>query len=97
MKITNDTVINVRVPSALKKKFNIAIWFLDMSNVMQTFMQNMVRDYERQYWVIKVTANKQEQYEMITNMFWVEIKKERLEELKKAYPKSKTGVGIYGD
>jgi hypothetical protein len=28
---------------------------------------------------------------------WVEIKKERIEELKEAYPKSRSGVGIYGN
>lgn len=60
-------------------------------------MQEIVREYEKQYWVIKVWANKQDQYDMITNMFWMEIEKERMDELKRCYPKTKKNIVIYGD
>ena len=97
MKTVNDSQIVFKLPTPLKKKFNIATWFLDMSTVLQHYVQDYVREHEKQYWIIPIRWNKNDQYNIIAKMYWMEIKEERMEELKKAYSKTRTGVGIYGN
>jgi hypothetical protein len=67
MKIQKQETIGFRVNPILKKKFNVAIGFIDMTNAFTHFMQQTVREYENQYGIIKVSACKAEQYELIAN------------------------------
>lgn len=95
MRLYKNDSLTIRLNPILKSKFNIAIWFLWLSEVLNNMIQDYVRDYEKQFWVIPVSTNKSDQYDILTKMFWVKINQSRFEELINSYPKSRKGIAIY--
>lgn len=97
MKLYKNDTITVRVNPILKAKFEVAIWFLWVSDSISYYMQNIIRDFEKQYWIIPTWADKNTQYDIITKMFWVKLSKKRFEELLESYPKTKKNIAMYWD
>lgn len=91
--------ITIRVNPILKDKFSVAIWFLDISAVFSEFMQTYVREYEKNIWQpIPLRIDKQWTYDLITNVYWIKITKERYDEILALYPKTrKQNRAIYWD
>jgi len=88
MQLYKNDVITIRCSSILKDKFQVAIGFLWMSEAISVFMQEKVRDWEKQYWIIPIRANKDEKYDLITKCFWVKINKSQFDHLESLYPKA---------
>lgn len=86
MYLYKNWVITIRCSTILKEKFNVAIWFLWLSESISHFMQDKVREYEKQYWIIPIRANKDEKYDLITKMFWIKINKTEFDHLESLYP-----------
>lgn len=95
MRLYKNDILTVRLNPILKSKFNIAIWFLSISEVLSRFIQDYVRDFEKQFWVIEVSVNKDTQYDIITKMYWVKIDKQRFKRLIEAYPKTRKNTPMY--
>lgn len=95
MRLHKKEALTFRLHPILKSKFNIAIWFLSITEVLWTFVQDYVREYEKESWIIEVTTSKDTQYDIVTKMYWVKLDRKRFEELIEAYPKTRKGIAIY--
>jgi len=90
MKLYKSTSINIRVNDILKKKFEVAIGFLWISDVFSSFMQDYVRKFERETGkTIPVWTDDSTLYNIITQIHWVKLSKTKFDELKSYYPKTK--------
>lgn len=88
--------ITIRVNPILKDKFIVAIWFLDLSAVLSEYMQTYIRKYEKDIWQkIPIRTDKQGAYDIITNLHWIKISKERYNSLSELYPKSRKDAVLY--
>lgn len=65
--------VTIRTSDMLKKKFSITIGTLNMSQVLETFMYEYVRNYERDFWVIQVNRHKWEMIDVIKKHLWIKI------------------------
>ncbi|QFR39166.1 hypothetical protein A9Q91_02940 [Candidatus Gracilibacteria bacterium 28_42_T64] len=59
----------------LKEKFHVSIGPLEMTSVIEGFMWNYIKDFEKQYGQIPISPNNSEKYDIIRNMFGVKITK----------------------
>lgn len=90
MKLYKTDTINIKVNPILKKKFEVSIWFLWMSDVISAFMQKYVRDFEKDLWKpIPVSIDDSTAYNIITQIHWVRLSKTKFDELKSYYPKTR--------
>ena len=92
--------ITIRVNPILKDKFFVSCWFLDISAVISQFMQDYVREYEKHIKDIKpipVRTDLDWLYDLITKSYWIKITREKFDELKSLYPKTRINRYIYGD
>jgi hypothetical protein len=80
MRLYREETLSIRINAILKHKFAIATWFSWVSARINTFMSDYVRDYEKQYWVIPMTINAKEKYDVITKFFWVKVNKKLFKE-----------------
>ena len=80
MRFFKQETLCIRINPILKDKFHIATWFVGISAAINTFIANYVRDYEKQYWVIPLSINSKEKYDIITKFFWVKVNKKLYEE-----------------
>jgi len=94
MKILKTDTITIRLNPWLKQKLSVAKWFLNVSDILWVLIQNYIRDYEKQYGIIKVSLNEAEQYDIITKMYWVKLSKNKFDELLDVYPKEKAGRAL---
>lgn len=91
MKLYKSDTINIRVNWILKSKFEVAIWFLWVSDVFSAFMQDYVRNYEKEIGkTVPVWTDDSTLYNIITQIHWVKLSKSKFDELKSYYPKTKT-------
>ena len=95
MKLQKSDTITVRINPALKRKFEVAKWFLQLSDVIGILVQDYVREYERQYGIIPVSIDKNSQYDIVTKMYWISMTPDRFKELLSLYPKTKNNKAIY--
>ena len=96
MKLYKNKLLTIRINPLLLDKFQVSVWFCDVSSVITQFMQQTVRDFEKQYWVIPVWTDLDTKYDILTKMFWVKITKQEAEKLLKFYPKTRKDIHIYG-
>lgn len=94
MKILKTDTITLRINPWLKQKFEVAKWFLNVSDVLWSLIQEYVREFENQYWVINISLNRAAQYDIVTKMYWVNISKKSFEELLDIYPKERKGIAF---
>jgi hypothetical protein len=95
MKLYKTNSINVRVNPVLKKKFEVAIWFLWLSDVISAFMQDYVRDYENKMWkIIPVWIDDDSLYNIITQLHGVKLSRSKFDELQSYYPKTRKDIYI---
>jgi len=90
--------ITIRVNPVLKDKFMVSIWFLDVSAVITSFMQEKVREYEEHINNMKpipVRTDKQWLYDIITQIHWLKITKEKYDEILALYPKTRKNIALY--
>lgn len=80
-KIYKSSSVTIRTSEVLKKKFNIAIGTLNMSQIIETYMHNVVRDFERDFWVIPVNPNNAEKIELLKKTLWVVVNEKQLERM----------------
>jgi hypothetical protein len=72
-KIYKSSSVTIRTSDMLKKKFSIAIGTLNMSQILEPFMHEYVRNYERDFWVITVNPNQWEMIDVIKKHLWIQI------------------------
>jgi hypothetical protein len=89
MKLQKTDTVTIRLNPWLKRKFQVAKGFLGASDVLGNLMQNYVREFEQQYWIISVSLDKDDQYDIVTKVFWVKLTKARFNELWDINPKSR--------
>lgn len=89
MKLQKTDTVTIRMNPALKRKFQVAKWFLGSSDVIGNLIQDYVRKFEHQYWIINVSLDSKDQYDIVTKVFWVRLTKARFDELWNLYPKSR--------
>lgn len=80
-KVYKSSVVNIRTSDILKKKFSIAIGTLNMSQVLEPFMHEYVRNYEKDFWVIQVNPNQWEMIDILKKHLWVKITDNQLRRL----------------
>ncbi len=95
MKIQKSDTITVRLNPCLKQKLEVAKWFLNLSDIIWVLIQDYVRDFEKQYWVIPVSIDKNSQYDIVTKMYWVKMSPERFDELLHIFPKVRNNIAVY--
>lgn len=90
--------ITIRVNPILKDKFSVAIWFLDISAVFSEYMQTYIREYEKSIWQpIPTRIDKAWCYDLINNIYWIKISKDRFDEIQAMIPKTRKNIAIYWD
>lgn len=97
MKTQKSDTITFRLNPALKRKFEVAKWFLHVSDILGLLVQDFVRDFEKQYWIIEVSLDKSSQYDIVTKMLWINITRTRFDELWELYPKDRKNKAVYGN
>lgn len=71
-----EDTLNIRINPILKTKFHIAVWFAWISATLNSFINNFVRDYEKQYWIIPINLDNSLKYDVITKFFWIQLDKQ---------------------
>jgi len=87
--------INIRINPILKQKFMVSLSFLSLSEVLNGFILNYVRDFEKIYWTIPVWWDKTTKYKIITEIYWLKISKTDFEYLEGLYPKTNKDIALY--
>lgn len=76
-----EDTISIRINPILKLKLHIACWFSWVSSTITFLLNNYIRDYEKQYWIIPITLTNDIKYDVLTKFFWVQLDRQTYKKL----------------